>query len=322
MLHRCFPPWDSVSLRERGTDSDLGTSTVRPMLVASLDIRIICRGSRERGKLEDKTVRDRMSRSLLRGNGSGRIVESTCLADGRDHQRSDEKRAEKAIYQHDSRRQLRAITTRRDRVILVAEQVKMRARVVTQSKVARARSWQRATCSAKLKLRSAGLLSVEPTSQCGTATATPRRGVLHPGKSKPRSVAAHMIDMTYIWANAAVLMAAFLFVQVRLRLFAPGYSNSDRGHSGTAVDIKDWRHVLDWKLKAGSHPFPGRSGGTCVNEAALIAAGFDYRPIRSAEEMPASFSRPICQLAMILNDTATDEERQRLLPYVETARVR
>jgi len=126
-----------------------------------------------------------------------------------------------------------------------------------------------------------------------------------------------MIDMTYIWANAAVLMAAFLFVQVRLRLFAPGYSNSDRGHSGTAVDIKDWRHVLDWKLKAGSHPFPGRSGGTCINEAALIAAGFDYRPIRSAEEMPASFSRPICQLAMILNDTATDEERQRLLPYVK-----
>jgi hypothetical protein len=33
--------------------------------------------------------------------------------------------------------------------------------------------------------------------------------------------------------------------------------------------------------------------------------------------MPQSFSRPICQLAMILNDTATDEERQRLLPYVE-----
>jgi hypothetical protein len=134
---------------------------------------------------------------------------------------------------------------------------------------------------------------------------------------KLRSIAAHMIDMTYTWANAAVLMAAFVFVQVRLWLFAPGCLSTERGQSGTAVDFEDWQHVLYWKLKAGSHPFPGRSGGTCINEAALIAAGFDYRPIRSAEEMPESFSRPICQLAMILNDTATDEERQRLLPYVK-----
>ena len=36
-------------------------------------------------------------------------------------------------------------------------------------------------------------------------------------------------------------------------------------------------HILNWKLKAGSHPFPGRDGGTCINEAALIAAGFEYR---------------------------------------------
>ena len=32
--------------------------------------------------------------------------------------------------------------------------------------------------------------------------------------------------------------------------------------------------------------------------------------------MPACFSRPICGLAMMLNDDATDEQRQRLLPYV------
>jgi hypothetical protein len=32
--------------------------------------------------------------------------------------------------------------------------------------------------------------------------------------------------------------------------------------------------------------------------------------------MPACFSRPICQLAMRLNDEATDEERKRLLPFV------
>ncbi len=75
-------------------------------------------------------------------------------------------------------------------------------------------------------------------------------------------------------------------------------------------------HVLNWKLKAGSHPFPGKDGGTCINEAALVAAGFEYKPIRSAEQMPHCFSRPICHLAMVLNDQAGDKSRQRLLPYV------
>ncbi len=32
--------------------------------------------------------------------------------------------------------------------------------------------------------------------------------------------------------------------------------------------------------------------------------------------MPACFSRPICRLAMTLNDYADDHQRQRLLPYV------
>jgi hypothetical protein len=75
-------------------------------------------------------------------------------------------------------------------------------------------------------------------------------------------------------------------------------------------------HILNWKLKEGSHPFPGKDGGTCINEAALIAAGFEYRPIRGVEEMPECFSRPICRLAMQLNDTASDAQRQRLLPFV------
>jgi hypothetical protein len=32
--------------------------------------------------------------------------------------------------------------------------------------------------------------------------------------------------------------------------------------------------------------------------------------------MPACFSRPICRLAIQLNDSATDTQRQRLLPFV------
>ena len=75
-------------------------------------------------------------------------------------------------------------------------------------------------------------------------------------------------------------------------------------------------HILNWKLKQGSHPFPGKDGGTCINEAAIVAAGFEYRPVHSVHHMPDCFSRPICILAMQLNDSADDDQRQRLLPFV------
>ena len=75
-------------------------------------------------------------------------------------------------------------------------------------------------------------------------------------------------------------------------------------------------HVLNWKLKRGSHSFPGPDGGTCINEAALVAAGFPYKPVGFVFLMPRCFSRPICRLAMILNDIADDADRQRLLPYL------
>jgi hypothetical protein len=74
--------------------------------------------------------------------------------------------------------------------------------------------------------------------------------------------------------------------------------------------------ILNWKLKRGSHPFPGPDGGTCINEAAIVAAGFPYRRVSSVYNMPACFSRPICRLALDLNDWASDEERQQLLPFV------
>jgi hypothetical protein len=77
-----------------------------------------------------------------------------------------------------------------------------------------------------------------------------------------------------------------------------------------------FHHLLHWKLLQGSHRFPGPDGGTCINEAALIAAGFAYKPIRCATDMPDCFSRPICQFAMKLNDHANDQDRQRLLPFV------
>jgi hypothetical protein len=75
-------------------------------------------------------------------------------------------------------------------------------------------------------------------------------------------------------------------------------------------------HILNWKLKVGSHPFPGKDGGTCINEAAIVAAGFAYQRVRRVEDMPECFSRPICRLAMRLNDEASDTERRQLLPFV------
>jgi hypothetical protein len=75
-------------------------------------------------------------------------------------------------------------------------------------------------------------------------------------------------------------------------------------------------HILNWTLKRGSHMFPGQDGGTCINEAAIIAAAFPYQPVYAVEDMPDCFSRPICALMMQLNDEASDEERQLLLPFV------
>ena len=80
--------------------------------------------------------------------------------------------------------------------------------------------------------------------------------------------------------------------------------------------MESFDHILNWKLKRGSHTFPGKDGGTCINEAAIVAAGFPYRPVRSVQDLPDCFSRPICTLAMQLNDEASDEERPHLLPFV------
>jgi hypothetical protein len=80
--------------------------------------------------------------------------------------------------------------------------------------------------------------------------------------------------------------------------------------------MESFNNILNWKLKRGSHTFPGRDGGTCINEAAIVAAGFLYQPVGTVEDMPACFSRPICRLALQMNDAATDDERQQLLPFV------
>jgi hypothetical protein len=82
--------------------------------------------------------------------------------------------------------------------------------------------------------------------------------------------------------------------------------------------VFDFTRMLNWKILRGSHEFPGPDGGTCINEAAIIAAGYPYRPVRRIDDCPASFSRPLALYAMCLNEIVlTDDLRQELLlPFV------
>lgn len=79
----------------------------------------------------------------------------------------------------------------------------------------------------------------------------------------------------------------------------------------------DWNKTLNWKLLKGSHKFPGPDGGTCINEAAIVAAGFEYNSVKSADDCPPCFSRVLSTYAIILNDDLPDELRQMLLmPFI------
>jgi hypothetical protein len=76
-------------------------------------------------------------------------------------------------------------------------------------------------------------------------------------------------------------------------------------------------HILNWRLLHRSHKFPGPDGGTCITEAAIVAAGFEYREVQSAEDCPPCFSPVIAAYAIRLNDQMTDDLRQELLlPFV------
>ncbi len=74
--------------------------------------------------------------------------------------------------------------------------------------------------------------------------------------------------------------------------------------------------ILNWRLLPGSHAFPGPDGGTCINEAAVVAAGLPYRAIRSSADCPPCFSAPLATYALGLNDAMPDAERPRLMAFV------
>ncbi|CAO4168312.1 hypothetical protein CLBKND_01167 [Methylorubrum aminovorans] len=74
--------------------------------------------------------------------------------------------------------------------------------------------------------------------------------------------------------------------------------------------------ILNWRLLKGSHSFPGPDGGTCINEAAMVAAGLPYRAITATEDCPPCFSRPLAAYALGLNDAMPETERQGLMTFV------
>src|SRR5258706_12278694 len=69
----------------------------------------------------------------------------------------------------------------------------------------------------------------------------------------------------------------------------------------------DFGRLLNWRILRGSHEFPGPDGGTCVNEAAIVAAGYPYTPGGRIDECPATFSRPLALYAMCLNEIVLDD---------------
>ena len=79
----------------------------------------------------------------------------------------------------------------------------------------------------------------------------------------------------------------------------------------------DFQQLANFRLARGSHKQPNKGGNICVNEAAVIAAGFQYREVKHASCLPDCFSRPVAEYAIYLNDFMMHRVRNELLmPFV------
>jgi hypothetical protein len=79
----------------------------------------------------------------------------------------------------------------------------------------------------------------------------------------------------------------------------------------------DFQQLANFRLARGSHKQPNKGGNICVNEAAVIAAGFQYREIRDVSCLPDCFSRPVSEYAIYLNDFMMHRVRNELLvPFI------
>ena len=80
--------------------------------------------------------------------------------------------------------------------------------------------------------------------------------------------------------------------------------------------IKQLTDLCQWELKSGSHEWPGPGGGTCINEAAIVASGFEYKSVGEHADCPPCFSPVISAYLISINDSMPDEIRQKLMRFV------
>src|SRR5215469_8687731 len=79
----------------------------------------------------------------------------------------------------------------------------------------------------------------------------------------------------------------------------------------------DFQPLTNFRLARGSHKQPNKDGNICVNEAAVIAAGFEYRAVRDVSCLPDCFSRPVSDYAIYLNDVMLHKVHNKfLMPFV------
>ena len=79
----------------------------------------------------------------------------------------------------------------------------------------------------------------------------------------------------------------------------------------------DFQQLANFRLARGSHKQPNKDGNICVNEAAVIVPGFQYREIRDVSCLQDCFSRPVSEYAIYLNDFMMHQVRNELLaPFV------
>ena len=82
------------------------------------------------------------------------------------------------------------------------------------------------------------------------------------------------------------------------------------------TDISQITSLLNWKLLKGSHKWPGAEGGSCINEVAIVVAGFPYQAVAKPADLPRSFSKELGTLLLYLNDALCEERRQKLKRFV------
>jgi hypothetical protein len=66
-------------------------------------------------------------------------------------------------------------------------------------------------------------------------------------------------------------------------------------------------------LAKGAHEYIGAIGPVCLLEAAIVAAGFPYRPVYSRADVPDCFSPSLSAYGIQLNEASPDHLRQDLL---------